>query len=533
MNSEMTDVLSRPDGPVAGKAVKVTLYEDRAEVVRKASVSVQPGAQWVAVGGVTPFVDDRSVQAKVTAQGVRVLAARVRRRVTLEAEVGREEIDWLESAERSARLKVAAAEQSQERSEASARRLAALFRDWRKALSQVPLGAREAAISAWKSSYGALAEKLVASALERVSAQFDEADAREALVRAQALLAQGKSTKPLCEAAVEIQLEAQAGAKDVELLVTYRTPCALWRPEHLVRLVTESDEAKQGKVELLSWATVWQLTGERWEGVEAVFSTARPARAAVPPMLSPDLLSTRRKTEEEKKTIHVEMRDQAVTRAGDARGKRAVEEMPGVDDGGLPLAFSPNAPVTLPSDGTPFRVEINRTTLDAAVARVLYPERSVVAHYQATATLSDKVPLLAGPLRVARGAGLVGRARMNFVAPGEPFTLGFGPDDALRVRRTLESKRDTTMLTGTQKIERKVKLFLSNLSDAEKRVELTERIPVSEIGDVEIQLLEAKGFEHDVKDGFLKATIAVAPRETKELLVKYEVRAKSNVALPF
>jgi uncharacterized protein (TIGR02231 family) len=526
-------VVLRPDGPAAGKAVKVTLYEDRAEVVRKASVSVQPGAQWVAVGGVTPFVDDRSVQAKVTAQGVRVLAARVRRRVTLEAEVGREEIDWLEAAERSARLKVAAAEQASERGEARTRRLAALFRDWRRALSQVPLGAREAAIAAWKSSYGALAEKLLASALERLSAQFDESDAREALAHAQALLAQGKSTKPLCEAAVEVQLEAQAAAAGVELQVTYRTPCALWRPEHLVRLSTEGDEAKKGKVEVVTWATAWQRTGESWEGVEAVFSTARPARAAVPPLLDADVLSTRRKTEEEKKTVHVEMRDQTVNRAGEAHGKRAVEEMPGVDDGGLPLSFTPNAPVTLPSDGTPFRVEINRTNLDAAVARVLLPERSAVAHYQATATLADKVPLLAGPLRVARGAGLVGRARMNFVAPGEPFTLGFGPDDALRVRRTLESKRDTTMLTGTQKIERKVRLFLSNLSDVEKRVELTERIPVSEIGDVEIQLLESKGFEHDAKDGFLKAEVAVGARETKELLVRYEIRAKSNVALPF
>jgi len=57
VNDAQSLVLSRPEGPVAGKAVKVTLYEDRAEVVRRAVVPVQPGAQWVAVGGVTPFVD--------------------------------------------------------------------------------------------------------------------------------------------------------------------------------------------------------------------------------------------------------------------------------------------------------------------------------------------------------------------------------------------------------------------------------------------------------------------------------------------
>jgi uncharacterized protein (TIGR02231 family) len=521
---------------VAGKAVKVTLYEDRAEVTRKARASLVQGAQWVAIAGVTPFVDDRSVQACVAAQGVRVLAARVRRRVTQVAEVGREEVDRLEAEEKRARDRVESVQRDGERVESQKRRLDELLSEWRRALGQVPQGARAEAIGGWKDAYRSLSEKLATTAMAGLSAGFEQQDAGEALSRVRARLAQARATRTRCEASVEVQLEAKA-AGEVELEVTYRTPCALWRPEHLARLTTDGDEAAKGKLEIVTWATVWQRTGEAWEGVEATFSTARPARAAVPPLLTADVLSTRRKTEEEKKTVHVEMRNQAIATTGAAGGKRAVDEMPGVDDGGLPLSFSTFAPVTLPSDGQPFRVEIGRRTLDAAVARILLPERAQVAHYRALATYADKLPLLAGPVCVARGAGLVGRARLDFVAPGEPFELGFGPDDALRVRRTLEVKRDTAAIIGTQKIERTVKLFLSNLSDAEKRVELTERIPVSEVEGVEIDLKEAKDFAPDKSagpaTGFLKASLSIAPRDTRTLSLKYEIRAKANVALPF
>jgi hypothetical protein len=101
------------------------------------------------------------------------------------------------------------------------------------------------------------------------------------------------------------------------------------------------------------------------------------------------------------------------------------------------------------------------------------------------------------------------------------------------VRRTVQEKRDQTFALGTQKVEKTIRLFLSNLSDQEKKVELTERIPVSEVAEVEIELKAAAGFAKDDKDGFLKQQVALAPGATREVELRYEVRAKSNVVLPF
>jgi uncharacterized protein (TIGR02231 family) len=141
--------------------------------------------------------------------------------------------------------------------------------------------------------------------------------------------------------------------------------------------------------------------------------------------------------------------------------------------------------------------------------------------------------LLAGPVRVARGAGLVGRSRIDFVAPGEPFEIGFGSDDAVRVRRTVIESRDTTTLTGTQKLKRTVTVYLSNLSRERSVVQLTERVPVSEVEAVEIVLLEREGWQLEARDGFLRREVSLEPNATTELRLVYEIRASSKVVMPF
>jgi uncharacterized protein (TIGR02231 family) len=262
-----------------------------------------------------------------------------------------------------------------------------------------------------------------------------------------------------------------------------------------------------------------------------VFSTARTARHAAPPVVGDDVLRLRRRSDEDKKHVVVEARDQVVAAAGLDRGTRAVDEMPGVDDGGEPLAFAPAAKVSIPSDGRPLRVEVARASFPAEVALVLYPERAPVAHLRATATLAQGAPLLAGPVTLARGASLVGKARLDYVGAGEPFELGFGPDDAVRVRRTAADERDTTTFTGAQTIERTVKVYLSNLSGEARTVEVTERVPVSELAQVEVSFTPGP-WKWEPKYGFARQVVELPAGATRTLTLSYQVKAPAKVSLP-
>lgn len=515
------------DAIVSSAVVRVTLFEDRAEVVRAAKAELSRGSGKVVLAGLSPFIDEGSIQAKA-AGPAKVTAARVRVKAHEERALGREAIDALEREAADAKRAESSASSAIERANRSEGRARELLEKWIEGASIVPKGAREEETAeAWKASLRSI-DGTMESALDRASvAREQKSRATAEHARTAARLAEGSVIEPRFEGQIEIDVEMEHDAS-IDLEVTYRVACALWRPEHLIRC----SDAADGAIEITTIATAWQRTGEVWDGIDLRFSTARPARAASPPLLHDDVLSVRRRTDAERKRVQVEMREQQMTVAGLDRGARAVDEMPGVDDGGVPLTLTAREKVTIAGDGRPFRVELATVKLAAAIERVVFPEIATVAHYRATATLIDGGPLLAGPVRIARGTSLVGRSAIDFVGKGEPFEVGLGIDSGVRVRRTVEEQRDTATVTGKQRIRRLVKVFLSNLAHEAKKLVVTERVPVSEIEDVEIKLLEAGGWD-DLEDGLLRRELTLLPSRIKTLELSYEIRAASKVVLPF
>jgi hypothetical protein len=110
---------------------------------------------------------------------------------------------------------------------------------------------------------------------------------------------------------------------------------------------------------------------------------------------------------------------------------------------------------------------------------------------------------------------------------------GFGPEDSVRCKRNLHEYHETAKITGAQKVVREVTLSLSILSGSAVELDLTERLPVSEIEGLEIVPTDIKGWKHDEKDGYLTQTIKLEPAANTTLKFGYEIRAKSNVVLPF
>ncbi len=509
------------------KPLKVTFFEDRAEVVRSAKTRVPGGTVTLSLRGVTPLVDDQSVQPLLIGQ-VKLLSSQVSRR-TYEVPAGSEsELKDSEADQKKAQARRVLAERALEVVQVHEGRTSALLLAWIVALGRVPRGAATG-MGSWRAAWGQLLNAQT-EALDRLSAaQRELQEARLDEKRAQQRYQAARRLRPRRESAIELQIEAPHPT-EISLEVTYITPCALWRPEHLARLMQNPDGT--ASLQIVTSAVVWQRCGEEWHNVTSRFSTARPAQHASPPLLSEDQIRLRRKTDAERRTIIVEAREQSISVAGLGRGSQKVEDMPGVDDGGEPLTFEASRPVTIYSTGQPLRIEISQISMPAQVERVVFPERGMAAHLRTTATLVGTRPLLAGPVVLSRGTELCGRGRTNFVGRGEPFELGFGPDDGVRVRRQVTEEREQAALTGTQRIARTVKLFVSNLSGKSRKLIVTERIPVSEIREVEVSVEKTSGMRWDGKDGFAHFDVEVPGRSTKELLLSYHIEAPSRVQLP-
>jgi uncharacterized protein (TIGR02231 family) len=272
---------------------------------------------------------------------------------------------------------------------------------------------------------------------------------------------------------------------------------------------------------------VWQQTGEDWTDVELKFSTARSTQQAEPPLLSDDWLKVQKKQE---KKIDIAIREQAIADTGDGASRES-GDLPGVDDGGETRLLGAARRASVPSDGRLQRVPIFSFESKPEVDRIARPERSRLVHLRSKQANGSKQPILAGPVELLRDSGYVGRGTVEFVAPGELFTTGWGGEEALRVHREVTEARDTTRLTGKQIITRTVELFLSNLDDRAAAFRVEERIPVSEIEAVQIAVDEKEtqpGARAD-DQGIVGWLVSLDPRGTKKLTLVYRVTASSDV----
>ena len=141
-------------------------------------------------------------------------------------------------------------------------------------------------------------------------------------------------------------------------------------------------------------------------------------------------------------------------------------------------------------------------------------------------------PILAGPVDLIARSGPIGRTSVLFVAPGERFDLGFGPDPAVRVRRRSDRVEvEPGVLSRHLKTEHTVTLQLSNLGTEPRTFAVRERIPVSELEQVKVKF-DRQATSPDAEpdeNGFISwpVTLSGGGHETRKL--RYSILKRKDV----
>jgi uncharacterized protein (TIGR02231 family) len=530
--------------PVAAAAAapiaEVTVLEDRAQIRRRGSVSIT-GPTRIVVDGVAPALVDKTLL--VTATGATVASAVCERYLAPWAEhkpgaagaTTADQIVGLEAERRALAIRIADAERAAAVAEAET---AAVIELARAALAEL------ADAAAWGDADPAAADRLAVldrrdeAARRRAASLAVELDEHRAeLGRLDDRLAELRATAGRDAARLVIELAPSAASGAAELTIEYVVPGAAWRPYHRAQL-----DPATGALALRTDACVWQATGEDWTGVHLIFSTERPSLGVEPPSLVDDVLAVRRRPDQ----VVVETRDQDVETAGLGRGA-PVQDVPGIDDGGLGTRLRATAPATIAADGRPYRVLLAERTMPATSELVAMPERGPGVHLRAVATNPGPSPILAGPVDLVLASGYVGRGVLGFIAAGEQVELGFGPDAELRVHR--EEDRDTEaggLLSGWNETRVRVAVRISNLGAAARRIKVTERVPKSEVEQVKVELAAADAWQLEdahgrrepitvvtartVDDqGMATWVVELPPRERRAIALEYRIRAHKGV----
>jgi len=501
------------DAPI----IEVTVLEDRAVVKRRGVVELVAGSNRLRVMDVAPVLHDVSLRADSSVG--RVSDTRVRRAMRVRRQDRADEVAALEQRIRELSERFDALTERRVRAE---ERLRGVYDMLGKGAAEVPEDAAWGIVDpeSWSQTFTSLftrGRELQDTALASFHSQQDlQREVGQLGLQRQVLATPSHDFV----AWVQIDVVAEEGGS-VEITVEYVVPNAMWRPIHRARLVGES-------LRFTARAAIWQNTGEDWSNVQLVLCTARSSLGTDPPLLRDDLLSAQRRSEE----VVVAAREVSVNSASVGGVPSSEVDLPGVDDGGEVQNLRPQGFDTVLSTGAPVFIDVFSFEGPAARSRVAMPELSPRVFVRCVSTHSGPAPVLAGPVELVRDNGTVGWTEVLYVAPGAPFELGFGPDDSLRISRTQRVlKTETDPVDKWKRRQTRLHLYLSNLGDDGCCVELTERVPVSEIEHVKVSLIDDRTTGDPKLDahGFVTWSVSLEPHERRRLKLGWELATAPDV----
>ncbi len=499
---------------------RVTVFADRARVERRGPVELAAGQQQVTVRGLTAALEPGSLRARVEGAAVRVvgLSAGWEAQASPPREEEAELVARIEELERQRegltdRLTIGDGRQH--------------LLDTYAGLARDAVGRHAAAGDApperWGAALDFLAERATEQGQARRALELEVRELDRDLRARRRELERLRSPRERQARTVEVGLAAD-GPGAATLVVEYVVRRAGWAPAYEVRAGGEG-------LELAAQATVTQGTGEDWDGVELLLSTARPGEAVRIPELTPLLLTGHARvkqpvtivsygTEREKRDDAPPPEQRAAAPAVAAPGGRARAE-----ESETAVRFVVEGRETVPADRRPHKVELMRLPLEAELSHETIPKLAPFVHLKATCRNSADVPLLAGPVDVFRSSGFIGSGQLEHVAPGEEFSLSLGTEEELKVRRIRDEAvdRKPRLLGSKRTLTHAYRVELTNRADGPRTVTLVENVPVSQREEIQVELgVDTRPDERD-DDGFLRWNVALEPGQRVEIPFAFSI----------
>ena len=321
---------------------------------------------------------------------------------------------------------------------------------------------------------------------------------------------------PAGQQVVRVRL-AVPEAGEGEVSIRYLTSVAGWEPAY--SLYSSGNSAS---MPIDYEAIVTQATGEDWEEVEMILSTATPSMPSGPPVIQPVYVDRRRDV-----AVDGAVSDMILEEGGffGSSGSSTLEMIrdAAVTFGGSAVTYRLPGRVSVSTDEQgSSRVRIAEFV--APVERVLVARPVVDQRVYLRADLVNESPyvLLSGEAALFMEGEYVGPTRLDAVAAGGDFDVWFGPDPSVTTRRTVVSRKTdrTGLLGGGRQTSIEYLIEIINTGDKEAAIEIWDRRPVSRDGDIEIRVVDVEPAlsaddafrELAERQGFLKWNLTLQPR---------------------
>lgn len=186
-----------------------------------------------------------------------------------------------------------------------------------------------------------------------------------------------------------------------------------------------------------------------------------------------------------------------------------------------------------------FSVKNTQTINTGSSTNIAYREAKLNAafEYQSLPRLSQHVFLVAkiadwhqaklnnGEVNLYLENSYVGKSVIDTQQFTDSLLFSFGVDNNISIKRDkLANYNEKQIISSNQKEFTGYKLTLRNNKAYPISTKVTDQIPISSTKEIEVENIELSGGKLDKDSGKLEWNISLAPKETKEIIVKYSVR---------
>jgi uncharacterized protein (TIGR02231 family) len=341
-----------------------------------------------------------------------------------------------------------------------------------------------------------------------------------------------------------------SGAGEFELEVGYTVNNARWTPLYDLEVNSDSNS-----LELSYLAEVRQNTGEDWQGVKLILSTAKPGLGSLPPKLQPWYIDvyapapplasapmeyTRRRTRLSAKTMAdnqlgtaAPVQDVLEESASIDSFQEAEVTNATVDKSGGVVTFDVSGGSNIPNDDNPHKVTIFRNCYPLKWNYLAIPKLVNFAYIQATVTNpAEGVTLLPGTANIFRDNVFIGKTNLNNIVPGETFKLDLGVEEQLKIERDLvERQVDKKFIGDRKKVIYAYRLKIINLLEQNSLLKLREQLPVSRSEKIKVRLDRANPKTEPKEMGILEWKLTLVPQEKAEIYYQFIVEYPNDLTI--
>eukprot|EP00672_Neobodo_designis_P027917 CAMPEP_0174829704 /NCGR_PEP_ID=MMETSP1114-20130205/2087_1 /TAXON_ID=312471 /ORGANISM="Neobodo designis, Strain CCAP 1951/1" /LENGTH=592 /DNA_ID=CAMNT_0016063465 /DNA_START=47 /DNA_END=1825 /DNA_ORIENTATION=+ len=494
---------------------------NRAQVFRKANVTLAPGEHTVHVDGLWDQVDRDSLQVAMKKGGNRTTLRAVQFTSVTSVDDVRPQVAELEKQITAVKDDLAERKEDAALCEKAIESYEAVRRKVCKASATLHEGApipamyepgKWAAMSQFINkgiTEQKLKQRTLNKAVDKVQAELDRLNGE---LRKLGPNHVKRTTKDVAELLFTVAADgAAADPVDLVLELSYLVSGASWKPAYDVRI-----DSKGKTMQLAYNANVRNSTGEDWKAVQLELSTAAGTTLGTMPSLrswvirepEPVMHSMNQfqyqQQEQNMMLMEAEEKCAAAPRREMMRQMMPTNMMPAaaapppprpavfrsaatvsadVKSSGGSSTFRVVAPATVKADNDPVKVAVTVLDLPVHFRYSAVPKLDPSVYLKVRAVNTSAFDILAGPANVFSDNQLVSNTRLDNVAPGEDFWTFLGTDDDITVKRVKEPHHTMSTTGGFLSSKKKVRAFTfhytaKNMKGTEEELVIWDQYPI-------------------------------------------------------